>query len=71
MKPNVAVILPCYRVRPHILKVISEIAEEDVWRIYVIDDCCPDGTGSFVDQRCSDPRVRVLRNEHNQGVGGR
>jgi glycosyltransferase involved in cell wall biosynthesis len=70
MKPNVAVILPCYRVRPHILKVISEIAEEDVWRIYVIDDCCPDGTGSFVDQRCNDPRVRVLRNEHNQGVGG-
>lgn len=70
MKTKVAVVIPCYRVRRHILKVISEIAEDDVWRIYVVDDFCPDGSGDFVEQNCNDPRVRILRNESNQGVGG-
>lgn len=70
MKPNIAVVLPCYRVRGHILKVISEIAEDDVWRIYVVDDDCPDRSGDFVEQSCNDPRIRVLRNEQNEGVGG-
>lgn len=70
MKTKVAVVIPCYRVRRHILKVISEIAEDDVWQIYVVDDCCPDSSGDLVEQSCDDPRVRILRNERNQGVGG-
>lgn len=65
-----AVVIPCYKVTQHILQVISEIAEDYVWRIYVIDDCCPDGSGDFVEQNCNDPRVRILRNKCNQGVGG-
>ncbi|WP_256733886.1 glycosyltransferase family 2 protein [Pseudomonas reactans] len=60
---------PSFKVVPHILRVISEIGPE-VERIYVVDDCCPDGSGSHVEQNCTDPRVRVLRNPENQGVGG-
>jgi dolichol-phosphate mannosyltransferase len=35
-----------------------------------VDDACPDGSGDFVAQHCKDPRVKVLRNPTNLGVGG-
>ena len=66
---HVAVVIPCYRVNQHILKVIAGIGPE-VQRIYVIDDKCPDGSGDYVEANCNDPRVIVLRHETNQGVGG-
>jgi glycosyltransferase involved in cell wall biosynthesis len=64
-----AVVIPCYRVTKYILQVISAIGPE-VWRIYVIDDKCPEDSGNYVQANCQDPRVVVLRNEINQGVGG-
>jgi glycosyltransferase involved in cell wall biosynthesis len=42
----------------------------EVCKIYVVDDCCPDGSGDFVIQHCTDERVIVLRNPVNLGVGG-
>lgn len=64
-----AVVIPCYKVTRHILAVIAEIGPE-VDGIYIVDDCCPDGSGRFVQEHCQDPRVRVLFNEVNLGVGG-
>lgn len=66
---KVAVVIPSYKVTGQVLGVIADIGTE-VWRIYVVDDKCPDGSGAFVSQHCSDSRVRVLYHEHNQGVGG-
>lgn len=66
---KIAVVIPCYRVTEHVLGVISLI-DDRVWRIYAIDDCCPDGSGNVITAQCSDSRVRVLRHETNQGVGG-
>ncbi len=66
---KVVVVIPCYRVTQHILKVIAGIGSE-VWRIYVVDDKCTDGSGDYVEANCNDPRVIVLRHETNQGVGG-
>jgi glycosyltransferase involved in cell wall biosynthesis len=66
---RVAVVIPSYRVKKHILSVLTAIGPE-VFRIYVVDDCCPDQSGAFVLEHCTDPRVVVLRNEVNQGVGG-
>jgi len=66
---KIAVVIPSYKVTKHILDVIAAIGEE-VHRIYIVDDCCPDRSGEFVEQHCSDSRVVVLRNETNQGVGG-
>jgi len=66
---RVAVVIPSYRVRRHILDVIAAIGPE-VERIYVVDDCCPEASGDFVDQHCTDARVKVLRNAENLGVGG-
>jgi glycosyltransferase involved in cell wall biosynthesis len=41
-----------------------------VWRIYVIDDACPEGSGEFVENNIDDDRVRVICHAQNQGVGG-
>lgn len=64
-----AVVIPSYRVRRHILQVIAGIGNE-VDRIYVVDDACPEGSGDLVARECRDARVTVLRHTANQGVGG-
>jgi len=69
-KPTkVGVVMPCHRVRQHVLDVLSQIGS-GVHAIYVVDDCCPDASGKWVQERCGDPRVTVLRHCENQGVGG-
>lgn len=66
---EIAVVIPTYKARNHILEVINEIGPE-VARIYVVDDCCPDGSGDFVVANCTDKRVSVITHTVNQGVGG-
>lgn len=66
---GIAVIIPCFKCRRHILDVLRHIGPE-VRRIYVVDDCCPEGTGRLVQEQNQDPRVRVLFNTRNLGVGG-
>lgn len=66
---KIAVVIPCFKVKKHILDVIKGIGPEvDV--IYVIDDCCPENSGNFVIENIKDPRVNVLFQEKNTGVGG-
>ena len=65
---RIAVVIPAYKVRDQILGVISRIGPE-VDAIYVVDDACPEGSGSLVESRCHDPRVRVIRRPSNGGVG--
>lgn len=66
---KIAVVIPSYKVKNHILAVIEKIGVE-VDRIYVVDDCCPENSGDFVELHCTDTRVTVLRHAQNQGVGG-
>lgn len=66
---RIAVVIPSFRVKKHILNVISQIGAE-VSAIYVIDDKCPEQSGNFVLEHCTDPRVIVRFNEQNLGVGG-
>src|SRR5690606_39894013 len=66
---KVAVVIPAYRVERHVLEVIARIGPE-VERILVVDDACPEQSGDFVERNATDPRVVVLRNAENQGVGG-
>jgi len=67
--PVVAVVIPCYRVTRHIADVIKRIGPE-CHQIYVVDDCCPDNSGDYVHKHCTDPRILILRNRSNLGVGG-
>jgi len=66
---NLAIVIPCYKVKAHILDLLPRIGAE-VTHIYVVDDGCPEASGRLVKQSCSDPRVKVLFHTENQGVGG-
>ena len=66
---SIAVIIPCFKVKDQILDVINAIGQE-VRSIYVVDDKCPQGTGDYVNAVCQDPRITVIKNEKNLGVGG-
>lgn len=44
---KIAVVIPCFKVTEHILDVIANIGIE-IDKIYVVDDCCPVGSGKFV-----------------------
>ena len=68
-RPSIAVVIPCYRVKDHIVSLLGGIGPE-VTEIFVVDDACPQGSGSYVLAECQDPRVVVLEHEQNQGVGG-
>lgn len=68
MPASIAVVIPCYRVKNHILGLLSRIGPE-VSRVFVVDDACPEGSGKLVQEQCSDARVTVLHHAVNQGVG--
>jgi glycosyltransferase involved in cell wall biosynthesis len=68
-KLPVAVVVPCYKVRRHILVVIGRLAGK-VARVYVVDDCCPEKSGQLVLESCDASFVTVLFHQANQGVGG-
>lgn len=69
MSSKIAVVIPSFRVRRHILEVIAQMPAY-VSRIYVVDDYCPDMSGELVREQCRDERVTVLFNDVNLGVGG-
>lgn len=70
VKPmKVAVVIPAYKVEAHVLALIPRIGPE-VDQIFVVDDRCPNNSGSLVEAQCTDPRVQVIYNAVNQGVGG-
>jgi glycosyltransferase involved in cell wall biosynthesis len=68
-QPRVAVVIPAFKVRDHILTTLAGIGPE-VAAIYVVDDACPENTGEHVRKNCADSRVRVIRVERHLGVGG-
>lgn len=65
----IGVVIPSYRVTQHIEAVIARMPDT-VDRIYVVDDACPDGTGSLIERAFpDDDRIRVIRRPENGGVG--
>lgn len=64
----ICVVIPMYRVEPYIQKVISGIPQ---WVKYIVavDDASTDNSAGKVAE-LDDPRVVLLKNETNQGVGG-
>jgi glycosyltransferase involved in cell wall biosynthesis len=66
---KIAVVIPMYRVTEHVADVIAAI-DPIVYRIYAVDDACPDGSADYVETHCRDPRVIVIRHLTNRGVGG-
>lgn len=70
MQPHrIAVVIPCFKVKAHILDVIAKIPSV-VDKVFVVDDACPENSGTFVEAQLNDPRVKVLYHTENKGVGG-
>jgi glycosyltransferase involved in cell wall biosynthesis len=66
---GLAVVVPCYRVADHVVDVVRGLLPH-CDRVYVVDDCCPQGSGRLVADAALGDRVRVLFNPVNLGVGG-
>ena len=66
---SVAVVIPAFKVRDHILGVIESIGKQ-VQHIIVIDDACPEKSGELVKKKFPNSRVQVIFHEKNMGVGG-
>jgi len=66
---GVWLIVPCFKVKAHVLDVI---AKTPAWveGIVCVDDACPEHSGAFVESHARDPRVVVVKLAQNQGVGG-
>lgn len=64
-----AAVIPCYRVKEQILRVI-EAAESQFDFIVCVDDHCPEASGEWIRQNVRNPKVNVIQNEKNLGVGG-
>lgn len=69
MTTKIAVVMPCYKSKEHVLDLIGRIGQE-AFLVIVVDDACPQGTGAYVEQNSRDPRVLVVYNKVNLGVGG-
>jgi len=66
---KVAVVIPCFNVRGHIIRVLEKIPAI-VDQIYIVDDACPEKTGQFIENSFDCSNITVLYNKNNQGVGG-
>lgn len=65
---KIAVVIPCYKVRRHILEVVAGIGQE-VDIIVAVDDACPQKSGEYLQKNIEDSRIFIVFHEKNQGVG--
>ena len=67
--PRVAVVIPCYRVSKQLAGIVNAIGPE-VWRIYCVDDACPENSRQVIERLVAEnTRVQGLSHPQNQGVG--
>ncbi|MDX1959646.1 MAG: glycosyltransferase [Leptospiraceae bacterium] len=66
---RIAIVIPCYKVKKHLKKLLESIPSE-VSRIFLIDDACPEKSGEWVSSNIKDRRIKVIILPKNLGVGG-
>jgi len=66
---KVAVVIPCYKVKKHVIPLVRAI-KAPVRKIYCVDDGCPEKSGKHIEKHVKDKRVRVIYHKENKGVGG-
>jgi len=69
MNNRIAAVIPCYRVSAQLPDVVRGVLDQ-VDHVYCIDDACPEQSGRVLEQQLSDPRLTMLYNSTNLGVGG-
>lgn len=67
---KISVVIPVYNVGETIINFLSKIPDY-VDKIYLIDDCCPLGTGEIAKKSSLSPsKLTIIFNKKNLGVGG-
>ena len=69
MTTKIAIVIPSYRTIDSIIEVV-EGALPYAEMIICVDDACPENSGRLVEQKIRNPKVCVLFNAQNMGVGG-
>jgi len=66
---QVTVVVPTYNERENLAEIAAAVTEHG-YRLTIVDDGSPDGTGKIADElRESDPLISVLHRSHKQGLG--
>ncbi len=66
---KIGVVIPSYKVTKQIGEVIESLKVYP-YKVYIVDDKCPENTGKFVEENFNFDFITVLYNEKNLGVGG-
>jgi dolichol-phosphate mannosyltransferase len=66
---RVAAVVPAYKVTRQVVDVVKSLLPY-CDKVFVVDDCCPEGSGRLVVASIIDDRVCVIFNQENTGVGG-
>ncbi|EHN72915.1 glycosyl transferase, partial [Streptomyces coelicoflavus ZG0656] len=70
--PRFSVIVPAYQVQAYLHACLESVLAQSYpdFEVIVVDDCSPDACGAIADEFAAlDPRVRVVRLPHNEGLG--
>ena len=61
---NIIIVIPCFRVKDKILKVLDKVPN---WinKVICVDDCCPENSGKFINDNITDNKVLTLFNKKN------
>lgn len=67
----ITVVIPTYNNEKTIERAILSIVAQSYtdWELIVVNDCSTDGTAEVVKKYLTDPRICLITNEVNQGVG--
>jgi len=65
---NIAVVIPAYKVRSHIVNVVKELPEY-IKHIIVVDDACPENS-SLELENIGIEKLIIVKHKVNTGVGG-
>lgn len=67
---TVSIIIPTYNRAEYLPQAIESVRAQSYqdWEMIIIDDCSTDNTQAVVASFLSDSRIRLVRNETNQGI---
>jgi dolichol-phosphate mannosyltransferase len=67
---NAAVVIATYNERDNLGELVAAILDRPGYRVIVVDDNSPDGTGAIADELAvTDPRVTVIHRTGTRGLG--
>ena len=57
---KICIIIPCYKVKNKIARVVSRLLKKKISKIIVIDDKCPEKSGKYVLKRFRQEKIKVI-----------